>query len=233
MEGIRLNKFKVFDIIGPVMVGPSSSHTAGAARLGKMARNLCAEKITEVEFKLYGSFAATYKGHGTDRALLAGIMNIEPDDYRLREAYEIADKASLKYKFTPDNTRTDIHPNTVRFEMKTEKGVCVTVEGSSIGGGNIVISEVNGIATRFTGENPILITRHNDTPGVISAITTVLYERGINIGNMKVNRIEETGDATMYMELDKSKNMKDLKVKIEQISGMKQVQVIDLEYTHA
>lgn len=228
-----MHKFKTFDIIGPVMVGPSSSHTAGAARLAKMVRILHTGTIKKIDFKLFGSFAQTYKGHGTDRALLAGIMNIEPDDYRLRDSYKIAEETGLKYKFIPDFEGKKDHPNTIRFEINKGLSDSLAVEGCSIGGGNVVITEINGIETKFTGEKPILITKHKDAPGVISAITTLLYEKGVNIGNMKVDRFEESGDAAMYMELDKSPNIKDLKKDISNINGMKQAQMIDLEYMQA
>lgn len=191
----------VFEIIGPIMVGPSSSHTAGAARLGRMARYLAGGEIASVQFLLHGSFAQTYKGHGTDKALLAGIMDIDSDDYRLRDAFEIADKIGLNYVFTPENLG-DVHPNTVKCIISTKDGQSVAVTGSSIGGGKVVITCIDDINVYFTGENPILVTTHHDTPGVLSNITYLLYRNLINIGNMRVNRIENTDTAAMYIELD-------------------------------
>jgi L-serine dehydratase len=196
-----MKRYGVFDIIGPIMVGPSSSHTAGAARLGKMARYLCGGEIREVKFLLHGSFAQTYKGHGTDKALLAGILDIDSADYKLRESFEIANKRGLIYSFIPTDLG-DVHPNTVCFVITTKDGRQVSVTGSSIGGGNVIITNINGISVNFTGESPILVTKHQDKPGVVSKITALLYEHQINIGNMRVNRIEDATLATMYIELD-------------------------------
>lgn len=191
----------VFEIIGPIMVGPSSSHTAGAARLGRMARYLSGGDIARVEFLLHGSFAETYQGHGTDKALLAGIMDIDSSDYRLRDAFAIADQIGLSYAFTPTDLG-DVHPNTVKCIITTTDHDTVSVTGSSIGGGKVVITCIDDINVYFTGENPILVTKHKDAPGVVSNITYLLYKSSINIGNMRVNRIENTDTAAMYIELD-------------------------------
>lgn len=193
-------RYGVFDIMGPVMVGPSSSHTAGAARLGMLARLLCGGEIQEVEFLLHGSFAETYRGHGTDKALLAGLLGIDLADERLCQAYDIAEEAGLAYRFTPADLG-NVHPNTVCFHIKEKSGQERSVTGSSIGGGSVVITEIDGIPVNFTGENPILVTKHRDEPGVVSRITTLLYECRVNIGNMRVIRAGN-GTASMYMELD-------------------------------
>jgi len=136
-----MKNFGVFDILGPIMIGPSSSHTAGAARLGKVARSIADGEIEEVTFLLHGSFGKTYKGHGTDRALVAGILNMEPSDRRLRNSLEIAKKEGLKFEFK-EYDLGDEHPNTVKFLIKCKDGRKCEVVGSSIGGGNIQISEV-------------------------------------------------------------------------------------------
>ncbi|MEG0692287.1 MAG: L-serine ammonia-lyase, iron-sulfur-dependent subunit beta [Oscillospiraceae bacterium] len=208
----------VFEIIGPVMVGPSSSHTAGAARLGRMARYLSGGDIASVDFLLHGSFAETYQGHGTDKALLAGIMDIDSSDYRLRDAFSIADSIGLNYTFTPTDLG-DVHPNTVKCMITTKDNESVSVTGSSIGGGNVVITCIDDINVYFTGENPILVTKHKDTPGVVSNITYLLYRNLINIGNMRVNRIENTETAAMYIELD-GKIDKSLLASIRDIDGI-------------
>lgn len=210
-----MKSYGVFDIMGPIMVGPSSSHTAGAARLGKMARYLCGGEISKVRFLLHGSFAQTYKGHGTDKALLAGIMGINSDDYRLREAFAIAKERGLEYSFVSADLG-NVHPNTVCFEITTKDDRCISVTGSSIGGGSVVITNIDNISVYFTGENPILITKHQDTPGVVSHITALLYRHTINIGNMRVNRVENTSTATMYIELDRH-------VEPELVQEMKQI----------
>lgn len=199
-----MKKCGIFDIMGPIMVGPSSSHTAGAARLALVARKLCLMKygpITAVTFLLHGSFADTYKGHGTDKALLAGILGFNPDDPRLCESYSLAAGEGLTFKFLPKDLG-EVHPNTVQFLLESS-GQTMTVTGSSIGGGNIIITEIDGLETAFTGEKPLLITKHRDAPGVVSRITALLYQRQINIGNMRVKRSDDPdGAASMYLELD-------------------------------
>lgn len=208
----------VFEIIGPIMVGPSSSHTAGAARLGKMARYLAGGEIASVEFLLHGSFAQTYRGHGTDKALLAGIMDIDSSDYRLRDAFSIADEIGLKYSFTPTDLG-EVHPNTVRCEITEKDGQQISVTGSSIGGGSVVITCIDDINVYFTGENPILVTKHSDTPGVLSKITTLIYKNKINIGNMRLSRVENTDTAAMYIELEGEVD-KSLVSKVREIEGV-------------
>lgn len=191
----------VFDILGPIMIGPSSSHTAGAARLGKVARAISGGEVSEVKFLLHGSFGKTYKGHGTDRALLAGIMGMEPSDIRLRDALEIAKNEGVKYTFEEADLG-DAHPNTVKFLVKTKEGKSAEIVGCSIGGGSIKITEVNGNAVEFTGEYPTLIISHRDVPGAVSKVTRFLYDEHINIAFMKVFRSQKGRDATMVFELD-------------------------------
>ena len=158
-----MNNVGVFDILGPIMIGPSSSHTAGAARLGKVARAVAGDEVIDVTFYLHGSFAKTYKGHGTDRALVAGILGMEPSDKRLRNSLEIAKEIGLKFKFV-ETDLGDVHPNTVKFDMLTKSGERREVIGSSIGGGSIKITEVNGNRVEFTGEYPTLIMSQKDVP---------------------------------------------------------------------
>lgn len=191
----------VFDILGPIMIGPSSSHTAGAARLGKVARAVANGDIESVQFLLHGSFGKTYKGHGTDRALVAGILGMEPSDIRLRDSLEIAKEEGLKIEFI-EYDLGDVHPNTVKFIMKTKKGNICEVVGSSIGGGSIQINEVNGNKVEFTGEYPTLIISHQDIPGAVSKVTSTLFFEGINIAFMKVFRKQKGKGATMVFEVD-------------------------------
>lgn len=220
-----MRHYGVFDIIGPVMVGPSSSHTAGAARLGLLAGRLCGEKIKKAVFHMHGSFATTYRGHGTDKALLAGIMGIRCDDERLTQAYELAGEQGMEVEFIPTDLG-DVHPNTVRMELITEGGKRFTMTGSSVGGGNICITEIDGVTVRFLGERPILATSHLDEPGVIAGITSILYAYRINIGNMQVNRSTDGRTACMYMELD-GELPEQLKGTLERVSGIQRVLLLD------
>lgn len=196
-----MNNVGVFDILGPVMIGPSSSHTAGAARLGKVARSVAGDEVVKVTFYLHGSFAKTYKGHGTDRALVAGILGMEPSDKRLRDALKIAKEKGLDFSFV-ETDLGDVHPNTVKFIMITKSGEKREVVGSSIGGGSIKITEVNGNKVEFTGDYPTLIIAQKDVPGVVSKVTNLLYEKGINIAFMSVFRRQRGQGANMVFELD-------------------------------
>lgn len=197
-------EYGVFDILGPVMIGPSSSHTAGAARLGRVAKNIAGtpgRRIVKVIFLLHGSFAKTYKGHGTDRALLAGVLGMEPDDERLRDSYDIAEENKLKFEFK-ETDLGDVHPNTVKFVFEMDDGDAVTVRGSSIGGGSILISEIDGDQVEFSGDFPTLITKHVDRPGIITAVTSALSSVGVNIAFMRVFRMSRGEMASMVVETD-------------------------------
>ena len=194
-------KYGAFDILGPIMIGPSSSHTAGAARLAKIAGVIGGKDIVKVEFVLHGSFAKTYKGHGTDRALVAGILGMDPWDDRLKNSLEIAEKSHLEIQFS-EGDLGDVHPNTVKFIITKKEGRVIEVEGSSIGGGSIIITMVDGEKVQFTGEYPTLIIKHKDIPGVVSKVTAILYEEGINIAFMKVFRSSKGLRATMVFEID-------------------------------
>ena len=196
-----MRNYSAFDIIGPIMIGPSSSHTAGAARLAKVAATIAGSNIVKVEFLLHGSFSETYKGHGTDKALVAGILNMEPWDDNLKRSFEIAKDLGIEFIFTPSDLG-DVHPNTVKFIITKEDGSVAMVTGSSIGGGNIFIFDIDGQAVEFTGERPTLLTRYKDLPGVISKISSILYEENINIANMRVYRNEKGKMANMALETD-------------------------------
>ena len=224
-KGIDMPTPSLFDIMGPVMIGPSSSHTAGAARLGKMAYKLAGGDIREAKMYLHGSFAATYRGHGTDKALLAGLLNLNPSDERLRQSFELADQKGIRYEFIPTDLGEDVHPNTVKFVIATGSGETHEITGSSIGGGQVVVSQIDGMEVNFTGERPILVTHHQDAPGVISNITFILYEMGINIGNMRVSRSRDDRTAHMYIEMD-SLSDRDLTAAIRQISGILWVKLL-------
>ena len=191
----------IFDIIGPVMIGPSSSHTAGAARLGKMARCIFGNTPKRVEMTLYGSFAKTYKGHGTDRAVLGGLLGFKEDDKRIRNAKELAGEAGLDYTFI--ESPLDIgHPNVVKFDLYGDNNRHMSVVGRSIGGGQIMVTEVDGNDMSITGDEFTLVVFHEDRPGAISLISQALSESDINIASMRVFRKGKYKDAVMVITTD-------------------------------
>ena len=191
----------VFDIIGPVMIGPSSSHTAGAVRLGRVAWKILEEKAVRADIRLSGSFAQTYRGHGTDKALIAGIMGMHSDDERIRRTLALAEEEGLVYSFTAEDIR-DAHPNTARIHLKGENGAECTIQGASIGGGNILITEIDGMEVSFTGQYNTLMVLHYDKPGTIAAVTNFMAYSGTNIGNFRLARKKKGGEAVMTIEVD-------------------------------
>lgn len=206
-----MDNYSAMDIIGPKMVGPSSSHTAGAARLGKVASKLVKGDIKKVEFLLHGSFAKTYKGHGTDRALMAGLLGMKEDNEKLRYSLDIAEKNGIKYEFI-ETDLGEVHPNTVKFVIYQDNDEKVELMGSSIGGGNIKVIEINGMELEFVGKYPTLITKHLDSPGIVAKITRILAEYNINIAFMSVYRQDKGQDALMVIESDD-----ELEVKLQEI----------------
>ena len=193
----------VFNIIGPVMVGPSSSHTAGAVRIGRIAASLLGEAPAEAVLRLYGSFARTYKGHGTDKALIAGLLSLAPDDERIRTSLELAEQAGLRWWFeTETGTGTGEHPNTAEITLTGRSGKTVTVKGASVGGGNISIRRINGMDVDFGGEYYTLVIAHRDIQGAVAEVAGRLAAGSINIANMKVYRSARGGDAMMVIETD-------------------------------
>ncbi len=191
----------VFDIVGPVMIGPSSSHTAGAVRLGLMARKILGEEAVRAEINLHGSFARTYRGHGTDKALIAGILGFVPEDERIREALQIAGDHGLEFSFQTVNLE-EAHPNTAVIYLVGRSGRTARVRGASVGGGNIMISNIDGYQVELTGQYPALITIHHDCPGVITRVTQILAHAAVNIAFMRVSRQNRGETAMMIMELD-------------------------------
>ena len=191
----------IFDMMGPVMVGPSSSHTAGAACIGNMGRTLLGEEVARADIGLHGSFAETGFGHGTDRALLAGLLGMKPDDLRIPNAYEEANRAGMAYSFRTVELR-DAHPNTALLELTGKSGKQLTLQASSIGGGAIVVNKIDGIDVNFTGDFNTLIVRNQDESGSVAAITSILSQVHINVANMSVNRHRRGGDALMVIETD-------------------------------
>jgi L-serine dehydratase len=192
----------IFDIIGPVMVGPSSSHTAGAVRLGNAALAILGEPVAEAVIGLHGSFAQTGRGHGTDLALVAGLMGWSTDDLRIPQAFEYAQKAGLKYMIKPINAGDTVHPNFVQINLTGRKGTESQMAGASVGGGQIIINEVDGFPLEFTGDFPTVLTLHEDRPGAVAEVTAILSKRGVNIAQMRVFRRNKGGLASMVLETD-------------------------------
>lgn len=193
----------LFDIIGPIMIGPSSSHTAGAARIGKITRMLLGSEPVQARIGLWGSFQKTYQGHGTDKALIGGLMGMDVDDLRLRESLRLAQDAGLSYSFYNADLR-GAHPNTVVMEVTGDDGRCISVQACSVGGGEILIQSIDGLEAGFSGhENTLVITQH-DTPGMIARISGEVSALGLNIATMRVFRRSVGGQAMVALELDGS-----------------------------
>lgn len=220
-----MRDYSVFDIVGPIMIGPSSSHTAGAARLAKVAAIIAEGKIIKAEFLLHGSFGETYKGHGTDKALVAGILGMEPWDERLKDSFALAAEQGIEIIFTPADLG-EVHPNTVKFILTKEDGSVSNITGSSVGGGNILIFDIDGQEVAFTGQYPTLLAQYRDLPGVISKVSSVLYEENINIANMRVYRSGKGKTAMMALEAD-SEITEAVTEKIRNIEEMERVQSIN------
>lgn len=192
----------VFDIIGPVMIGPSSSHTAGAARIGLVARQLFQKEPTWVDFHLYGSFAKTYQGHGTDVALVGGILGFETFDERITDAMNIAKDKGISFSFHEEDAQLD-HPNTVKIRLGDGKQEMELV-GISVGGGKVEIKELNGFELRLSGNHPAILVVHNDRFGAIASVSSILAKNEINIGHMQVSRKDVGKEALMVIEVDQN-----------------------------
>jgi len=209
-----------FDIIGPVMVGPSSSHTAGAARIGRVARTLFNRQPKKAVISLYGSFAKTYKGHGTDVAIVGGLLDFDTFDERIPTSLQLAKEAGMEVIFSLEDSVTE-HPNTVRINLYDDMGD-LEVVGISIGGGTIEIIELNSFKLKLSGEHPAILVVHNDQFGVISAVTQILAIHQINIGHMEVSRKEKGKMALMIIEVDQKIDQQIINV-IEKIPNVTQI----------
>lgn len=190
----------VFDIIGPVMIGPSSSHTAGAVKIGRAARHLFGGNPVFADIHFYGSFAKTYRGHGTDVAIVAGLLDLDTDDQGIPNAFQLAKEQGLKFHFIEENTAVN-HPNTVRIKVSDEKENLELV-GISVGGGKVEITELNGFHLHLSGNHPALLIMHNDRFGAIASVTKILAKHEINIGRMEVARKDVGKEALMTIEMD-------------------------------
>ena len=193
----------LFDILGPVMVGPSSSHTAGAVRIGRMARRLLGEGTPQwAKIILSGSFAATGQGHGTDRALVAGLLGMQPDDERIPDSFAVAADKGMGYGFSRMNLPGE-HPNTARIELQGKSGKMLTMTASSLGGGRISVAEMNGLRVNFSGDLPTLIVQNRDQPGHVRDVSDILARTGVNIATLHLYRDYPGGNAVMIIETDK------------------------------
>lgn len=216
----------IFDIVGPVMIGPSSSHTAGACRLGLLAAGILGQRPEKAEIVLHGSFARTYKGHGTDRALIAGLMGWQPDDARIPDALQLAAAAGMEFSFTPGDLGSSAHPNTVLFRLTGADGNTCEIVGASVGGGQIMVTGVDGFPVELTGVLPVLFVPHRDEPGVIALVSTILAQKRINIASMRVFREGKGETATMVIECDQAVPPAVVR-HLEQLGPVKLVRFVD------
>lgn len=191
----------LFDVIGPVMVGPSSSHTAGAVRIGNIARRLLGEPVREARLLLYGSFLASGRGHGTDRALVAGLLGMEPDDPRIPHSFGMAMEQGLSFSFGKADLR-EAHPNTAKLLLKGCGGRELEVVAASLGGGRIQVCSIDGLEANFCGDYPTLVVHNLDQPGHVTEITSTLAHKGINIATIQLYRDHRGGNAVFVIECD-------------------------------
>jgi len=191
----------LLDVIGPVMVGPSSSHTAGACRLALLARHAFGSEPARARFTLHGSFAKTARGHGTDLALVAGTLGAFPDDPVIPRAFEAARERGLDVDLATADLG-DVHPNSVRIALEGD-GARLTLSGSSLGGGIVKVFDVDGFRIDFSGSHPTLLLRHLDTPGVIARVARVIADDDVNIATLVSARRKRGGEAMMSIEIDR------------------------------
>jgi L-serine dehydratase len=214
----------VFDIIGPIMIGPSSSHTAGAVRLGLAARAIIGGQVSCAAITLHGSFAETYHGHGTDIALVAGLLGMSPDDARIPNAMQIALEQGLKVRFQTADLG-DVHPNSAQIELVSPDGAKRSVRGASVGGGSILITKIDRFSVDFTGENHALVVSYKDQPGIIAKITSLLAAENVNIAAMRVSRQAKHSQALAIIELDQPAPEKSI-AKIAQVPSVDTLMVL-------
>ena len=217
----------LLDIIGPIMVGPSSSHTAGAVKIGLVSRKLMVEKIVKADIYFHGSFLATGKGHGTDKAVVAGLLGIAVDDSRVPFSFEIAKQEGLEFQITGIDLG-DAHPNTVKLNLTGESGKKIEVIAASIGGGQIEVCEIDGLSASFGGNYPTLIVNHKDIPGRVTEVTARLSECNVNIATMKLYRTVRGGDAVMIIECDQEVPVESIKW-LEELKGVIKVTYLSLQ----
>lgn len=225
-----MNEIGTFDILGPNMIGPSSSHTAGALRIAFIAGKMVEKPVT-VRFVLYGSFARTYHGHGTDRALVGGILGYHPDDERIRDSFALARESGLDFSFEENFTDKDVYPNTVDIFVTGADGAQMSLRGESIGGGSAVITRLNGVAVRLTGDYCMLVVEHIDRKGTLAFVTTVLSAYDLNISSLQLYRESKGKIAYAIIELDTNASQQVVEALrgIEAVKNVIQVPAVDLE----
>jgi len=217
-------KVSILDVMGPVMVGPSSSHTAGTARLGRVAREILDEEPVAVRFYLHPPLAATYRGHGSDFALAGGAIGLNVDDPRIPEALRIAEQMGVEIEFHEEDLG-EVHPNTVRIEIEGKVGEA-EIAGSSIGGGVIEVFQINGFQARFKGDSPTLLLFYRDRPGMISEVTRVIAEEGINIASLYCSRKQRGKEAFMQIDVDSPLSSEALK-RIRAVADVDEARYLD------
>lgn len=217
----------LFDIIGPVMVGPSSSHTAGAVKIGYVTRKLMGEPIASAKILLYGSFLATGRGHGTHFAIVAGLMGMKPDDVRIPESLKLAEEAGMKVEFGKIDLE-DRHHNSVQLILEGVNGRTLTVVGESIGGSLINIASVDGLEANFSGEHPTLIVHNLDQPGHVAEVTSMLAHKSVNIATMQLYRAKRGGNAVMVLECDQEVPKESIRW-LQHLEGVEKVTYYSLE----
>ena len=217
----------IFDILGPVMVGPSSSHTAGAARIGYITRKLLGSRPKKARIGLSGSFAATGRGHGTDRALVAGLLGMKPDDMRIPDSFSVAKQEGLEFEIYNTQIK-EAHPNTALLDVEGVDGKTIVVQASSLGGGRIMLNELDGITVNCTGACPTLIIRNEDSPGQVAEVTYVLYGKKVNIATLQLHRDKRGGYAVMVIETDQPVEPDTIR-DLERLNGISKVTYIETE----
>ncbi len=222
-----MKELSVFDIIGPCMIGPSSSHTAGALRIALLARKMVKGEIRRVTFTLYGSFSRTYHGHGTDRALVAGILGFQTEDSRIKNSFSEAEQAGLEYEFVIDPDTKMPHPNTVDIRLESSNGTHAVVRGESVGGGEAVITALNGVDVSFNGEYSTIVIEQKDERGVLAYITRCLSDSGVNIAFSKLFREERGKTAYTIIEAD-NEITEEMVEKLEQYPSIRNAVLIEV-----
>lgn len=217
----------LFDIVGPVMVGPSSSHTAGAARIGYISYRLLGEDVKKANILFHGSFASTGKGHGTDRAIVAGILGMRPEDERIPFSLQIAKERNVEINFGTI-VLNQMHPNTVKLELEGITGKYLDIVGSSTGGGRIKICQIDGIDTNFGGNYPTLVVHNLDQPGHVTEVTSMLGHKSVNIATMQLFREARGGKAVMVIECDQEVPPESIRW-LERLEGITKVSYLSLE----
>lgn len=211
----------IFDIVGPVMVGPSSSHTAGAVKIGYTSRKLLAEPVQKAEILLYGSFLATGRGHGTDRAIVAGLLGMLPDDPKIPDSFELAKKAGMEFTFGEAKLK-NAHPNSVQLLLTGKNSRHLEIVGESLGGSLINIAQIDGLSANFSAEYPTLIVHNLDQPGHIAEVTSMLSHKSVNIASMQLYRSSRGGNAVMVIECDQEVPAESIKW-LEHLEGIEKV----------